>query len=127
MLNKARDDTVGVTTLKLARGSISNSPPHPGSTPSSWSGSSPDLRGKPSGMQILGNVSIVELLEQDERPTFIIDVANPANFMPGVALQVLFANASLRADEVSLSNVLVCREFYNIMPNFWNVAYVSLS
>ena len=114
MLNKARDEAGGVTTLKLARGSISTatSPPRTTSTPGSWTSierssipRSPDLKGKPSaGMQILGSVGIIELLEQDERPTFIIDVANPTNFSPGL-LQIVFANAALRASESILDMV----------------------
>ncbi|KAH8679832.1 hypothetical protein BGZ60DRAFT_481319 [Tricladium varicosporioides] len=56
-------------------------------------------------MQLLGSVGIIELLEQDERPTFIIDVANPVNFHPGGALQILFANASLRGYESILEMV----------------------
>lgn len=56
-------------------------------------------------MQILGSVGIVELLEQDERPTFIIDVANPTNFTPGGPLQIVFANASLRGYENILEMV----------------------
>jgi hypothetical protein len=55
-------------------------------------------------MQILGSVGIIELLEQDERPTFIIDVANPTNFSPGL-LQIVFANAALRAYESLLDMV----------------------
>jgi hypothetical protein len=114
MLNKARDEAGGVTTLKLARGSITTatSPPRTTSTPGSWTSierssisRSPDLKGKPSaGMQILGSVGIIELLEQDERPTFIIDVANPTNFSPGL-LQIVFANAALRASESILDMV----------------------
>lgn len=61
---------------------------------------SPDVRGKQSGLQVLGNVGIIELLEQDERPTFIVDVANQVNFLPGGPLQIVFANGSLRAYEV---------------------------
>jgi hypothetical protein len=56
-------------------------------------------------MQILGSVGIIELLEQDERPTFIIDIANPINFTPGGPLQIVFANASLRACESILEMV----------------------
>lgn len=108
MLNNARDEVGGITTLKLARGSISNaSPPRSTSTPGSRSSMersslprSPDSRNKQSGLQILGNVGIIELLEQDERPTFIIDVANTVNFSPGGPLQIVFANACLRAHEV---------------------------
>jgi len=55
-------------------------------------------------MQILGSIGIIELLEQDERPTFIIDIANPINFSPG-PLQIVFANASLRAYESILEMV----------------------
>jgi hypothetical protein len=65
-----------------------------------------DRRSTQSGLELLGKVGIVELLEQDERPTFIIDVANPANFTPGGPLQIVFANASLRAHEVSVSAAL---------------------
>ena len=114
MLNKARDEAGGVTTVKLARGSISTaSPPRSTSIPGSWASlernsvpRSPDARGKSStGLQILASVGIIELLEQDERPTFIIDVANPVNFSPGGPLQIVFANASLRAYSTILEMV----------------------
>lgn len=65
-----------------------------------------DRRSQQSGLDLLGTVGIVELLEQDERPTFIIDVANPTNFTPGGPLQIVYANASLRAHEVSVSENL---------------------
>ncbi len=108
MLNKARDERagVGITMLKLARGSISTDASPPRSTGNSGSRilmerncipRSPDGRGKQSGLQLLGNVGIIELLEQDDRLQFIIDVANSANLTPGGPLQILFANASLRA------------------------------
>jgi hypothetical protein len=109
MLNKARDESAGggLTTLKLARGSIStntSSPPRSGSTPGSRASiernsipRSPDHRGKKLGLQLLGTIGIIELLEQDDRPQFIIDVANSANFTPGGPLLIVFANASLRA------------------------------
>lgn len=113
MLNKARDEPGGIKTLKLARGSMSStaSPPRSIGTPgfSAFERSSPrspDPRQKANpGMQILGSVGIIELLEQDERPTFIIDIANPVNFTPGGQLQIVFANASLRAYENVLEMV----------------------
>jgi hypothetical protein len=119
MMNKARDEPGGVTTLKLARGSISSiaSPPRLTNIPgnlSSFERTSFDRRSTPrspdpnnklnSGMQILYTVGIVELLEQDERPTFIIDVADPTNFIPG-PLQLVFANASLRAHDAILEMI----------------------
>jgi hypothetical protein len=113
MLNKTRDES-GITTLKLARGSISNSsPPRGGSTPRSRrsidQGSfpkSPDSSLSPSGLQVLNGVGIVELLEQDERPTFIIDLCNNSNFMPGAPLRAVFANAALRASDALLDTVM---------------------
>ena len=47
---------------------------------------------------------MVELLDQDERPSFIIDVKDSANFLPGV-LCVVFSNVSLNADEGLLDMV----------------------
>lgn len=65
--------------------------------------SDPESRSAPTGRELLGTVGIVELLEQDERPTFIIDVANQDNYTPGGPLQIVFANASMRAHEVGIS------------------------
>lgn len=106
MLNKTRDERgSGVTTLKLARGSINGaSPPRASSTPGSWMslgrGDTPESAqtSDASALQVLGSIGIVDLLEQDDRPTFIIDLGNTANFSPG-PLQLLYANASLRAYE----------------------------
>ncbi|KAL2063482.1 hypothetical protein VTL71DRAFT_5287 [Oculimacula yallundae] len=112
MLNAPRDE--GVTTLKIARGSLSNSsPPRVSSTPGSWAAAerrgatrSPSIKSKPSaGMQTLESVGIVELLEQDERPTFILDLANSSNFTPGSPLQIVFSNAALKAHESVLDMV----------------------
>ncbi|TVY42454.1 Hybrid signal transduction histidine kinase K [Lachnellula subtilissima] len=139
MLNKARDEIGGVTTLKLARGSVSNATSPPRSTSNfsgSWASSStprtPDTRSKSPGMQILGSVGIVELLEQDERPTFIIDVANPVNFKAGGLLQIVFANASLRAHE-STFDLITGQEsrenpgIVNDFPEFktWALSFVK--
>ncbi|EFX05752.1 ethylene receptor [Grosmannia clavigera kw1407] len=45
----------------------------------------------------LRDLSIVELLDQDDRPTFIVDLTDKANFRPG-PLQAVFANTALRAE-----------------------------
>ncbi|KAG0651774.1 Hybrid signal transduction histidine kinase K [Hyphodiscus hymeniophilus] len=105
MLNKAKDESAGgITTLKLARGSMSQnatSSPRSGSSRASIERNStprsPDTRGKQTGLQLLQNIGIIELLEQDDRPQFIVDVANSGNFTPGGPLQIIYANASLRA------------------------------
>ena len=75
MLNKVRDEVAGggVTTLKLARGSLSTtSPPHSTPSPGSWASiemtsipNSSDERGIQTGLHLLGNVGIIELLEQE--------------------------------------------------------------
>lgn len=100
-----------ITTLKLARGSIGTVASPPRSTPTGSFASfdristpkSPDSRTRQSGLAMLGNIGIIELLEQDERLTFIIDVANTANFTPG-PLQSVFVNSALRAYPVSFQH-----------------------
>lgn len=112
MMSKPREEG-GITSLKLARGGMSSTPPHGGGIPGNWipmernnMARTPDSRGiKSAGMQILGSVGVIEFLEMDERPTFLIDLANPANFIPGGTLQILFANAQLRASEALLESV----------------------
>ena len=109
--NKIREDSGGITTLKLARGYLGNGSAQRSSNnmvgnlvsveERAATPLDPETTGTLTGMELLGNVGVVELLEQDERPTFIIDVANPANYTPGGPLQIVFANASLRAHEVS--------------------------
>ncbi|KAL2259858.1 hypothetical protein VTK26DRAFT_6318 [Humicola hyalothermophila] len=93
----------GVTTVHLPKGHVSAaSPSMSSSTPRSWSSAelsglsrSPDGWPQPSALQLLQGIGILELLEQDERPTFIIDLNDQANFGPG-PLHVIFANAALR-------------------------------
>ncbi|KAK0118177.1 hypothetical protein ONS95_012482 [Cadophora gregata] len=143
MLNRARDEPGGVTTLKLARGSLSNSsPPRASSTPGVSSerssvSQSPNWKMKSSaGMQTLESVGVVEILEQDERPTFIIDLANTTNFTPGSPLQLVFANAALRAYESILEMVTGKADLdspgvavTNDFPEFkaWALSYVKNS
>ncbi|KAI9171725.1 Hybrid signal transduction histidine kinase K [Paramyrothecium foliicola] len=110
MLSRMREDPAGtVTTLKLPRASLSSaSPARSGSTPGSWASSSDsmvqsassDVRSLPPGqfppgLQVLQGVGVLELVEQDQRPTFLVDLANPANSSrPG--LHILYYNTSLR-------------------------------
>lgn len=98
----AKDDGGAVRTLKLARGSLKlGNLARPAASPgprSSVTASAMDLDEFPSspGFSILGQVGVVEYLEQDERPTFIIDLAERSNFEPG-PLKLVFANVALRA------------------------------
>ncbi|KAH6878716.1 hypothetical protein BKA58DRAFT_355050 [Alternaria rosae] len=107
MLSKTREDS-GIKTVTLARGTFS------GLSPSGPSGSvsgrtsersslppalSPDSRDKSDPLRVLGSIGIVELLEQDERPTFIVDTGDFANYMPeSSSFQILFSNSALRLD-----------------------------
>lgn len=133
MLSKAREQDSHVTTVSLARGTITtpgSTYPPPSFTPTSVPRSA-DLVGRrsldrsstgrshsPDAMSLsnsnsnsggggsgneagpmggmLNNIGVIELLEQDERPTFIVDLADSTNFGPG-ALHTLFANSSLRS------------------------------
>ncbi|RFU75075.1 histidine kinase [Trichoderma arundinaceum] len=110
ILAQAREDTAGaVTTLKLPRASVSStSAALSGSTPSSMDMSapslSPDMRSLPPGLQMLQGVGVLELLEHDDRPTFLVDLASSAN-AHRPSLPIAYYNASLRATE-SIHNLL---------------------
>ena len=109
MLRNATLEDGGVRTVKMARG-----PRNMGSSPTRGLGSSAgrlssersslslssgptsDEQGTSGNLEALSQVGIVELLERDERPTFILDLQNQTNYRPG-PLQVEFANPSLRA------------------------------
>ena len=118
MLSKAnKDDTAGVRTLKLARGSVTAGSPSRPLVPRTPSGSgrsylsntskpakSPDSGGKPRAVSILSHVGVIELLEQDERPTFILDLAEQSNYEPG-PLKIVFANTALRVSPLVLEMI----------------------
>ena len=117
MLSKTREDS-GIKTVTLARGTFAGlSPPGPPpvatTTTTTTSGrssersslapaASPDGRDRSDPLRLLGSVGIVELLEQDTRPTFIVDVGDTtdaANHHPATSeLQILFANNALRSN-----------------------------
>lgn len=94
----------GVTTLRLPKGQVAtSSPSRASSTPGSWTSAdisdtsrSPEDKPHPSVAPILQNIGVIEFLDQDERPTFIIDLANSENITPG-PFRIVFANPSLRA------------------------------
>ncbi|KAI1314178.1 histidine kinase [Xylaria venustula] len=106
MLKTVRDGTE-VTTLKLARGTVSAaSPARSSSTPGSWSSieaatlnRSPDTQASVPSLQVLQSVGILELLEQDDRPTFIVDSLNPVNSTPTGPFSILYANPALHVSD----------------------------
>jgi hypothetical protein len=104
MLSKAKEES-GIKTVTLARGTFSGlSPSGPTGVASGRSSersslpstTSPESRGGSDPLKLLGSVGIVELLEQDTRPTFIVDIGDLANYAPESSLQLLFANTALR-------------------------------
>ncbi|KAI1464114.1 uncharacterized protein F4812DRAFT_463172 [Daldinia caldariorum] len=102
MLKSVRDGAE-VTTLKLARGTVhSASPARSSSTPGSWSsieaGSlmrSPESTAATPGLQALQGIGVLELLERDDRPTFIIDSLNTVTSNPD-PLPIVYANPALQ-------------------------------
>lgn len=114
MLSKARTEEAHVKTVSLARGTVTTpsagyalpvgSPRNRRSLERGSVGrsSSPDAGansardGMPGMTHALNSVGIVELLEQDERPTFIVDLGESTNYGPG-PLQLVFCNPSLRS------------------------------
>ncbi|OQO11760.1 hypothetical protein B0A48_03487 [Cryoendolithus antarcticus] len=122
MLSKARGEDSHIKTVSLARGTVpsTNSGGHTGYTPTSAPYSSRQSidRGSVGGSHSpdstpglghdaarhLNSIGIVELLEQDERPTFIIDLGDSANYGPG-QIALLFANTSIRSYEGLLDSV----------------------
>ncbi|KAI0468509.1 histidine kinase [Xylaria cf. heliscus] len=106
MLKTVRDGTE-VTTLKLARGTVNAaSPARSSSTPGSWSSieaatlnRSPDTQTSVPGLQVLQGVGILELLERDDRPTFIVDSLNPVNNTPTGPFSILYANPALHISD----------------------------
>lgn len=108
MLSKANSEESHVKTVTLARGNVST-PTVPTSNPtlrrsverssttSAPRSSSPDttLKGDVSPAS-LASIGITELLNQDERPTIIIDLGDSTNYGVG-PLRPLFANASMRS------------------------------
>jgi hypothetical protein len=117
MLSKARNEETHVKTVSLARGTV-QAPGlanyHNTSTPTNASRQSLDrsstttsdstgsYSGKNStsspGQQDLNSIGIIELLEQDERPTLIIDLSDSTNYGPG-PLYPAYVSSSLRSCE----------------------------
>lgn len=118
MLSKTREDS-GIKTVTLARGTFSGlSPPGPQGPASGRSSersslprtASPEARDRNDPHRLLASVGIVELLEQDTRPTFIVDIGDTANYIPdSPGLQILFANSALRANPATWDLVVAGR------------------
>ncbi|KAL9607240.1 MAG: hypothetical protein Q9167_007828 [Letrouitia subvulpina] len=101
MLNRShKDDSGAIRTLKLARGSAkSDSSKHVlrhGAQDLARKSTEGDEVRISKGLAILNQVGVTELLDQDDRPTFVIDLGDQANFELG-PLSIIYANVALRA------------------------------
>lgn len=111
MMSKANSEDSHVKTVTLARGTVST-PSIPTSVPMRHSmerssvprSNSPDTITRGDASPALASIGIVELLEQDDRPTMIIDVSDSFNYS-AVSLRPVFANASLRSYHGLLESV----------------------
>ncbi|KAF2796490.1 hypothetical protein K505DRAFT_373127 [Melanomma pulvis-pyrius CBS 109.77] len=107
MLSNAQGEDSGIKTVTLARGTFSGlSPPSLSSGRSSERSSLPRTaspeareRDRHDPLKLLGSLGVAELLEQDNRPTFIVDIGDALNYTPASAiLQIVFANNALRSN-----------------------------
>ena len=98
MLSRTRED-IGVKTVTLARGSFTGL-----SSPGAANGSSPrsasaDGNDRNDFPRILSSLGVCEFLEEDTRPTFIIDLGDSANASSGAGIVlIVFANHALRSN-----------------------------
>lgn len=67
---------------------------------------SPDSRNWPTDLQIINNVGVIEILEQDDRPTFLVDLNNTANASrPG--FRIHYMNPALKSSKMLLRDLLI--------------------
>ncbi|KAK0657681.1 hypothetical protein B0T16DRAFT_453116 [Cercophora newfieldiana] len=107
----------GITTLRLPKGQVStSSPPRSSGTPGSWTSNelpgisrNPDGRPLTSPAQLFHGLGLMEFLETDPRPAFVIDLDNTADFDTG-PIRIVYANASLRAARHILEHLQVDAE-----------------
>lgn len=115
MLSKTHGEDSGIKTVTLARGVLTeSSPPAAAQTPvprisldrvpQVRQDTPLELEDNSASAQVLNEIGIVELLEQDGRPTFIVDLGDPKNFGPG-PFRIAYTNPALRANSTWLDLV----------------------
>ncbi|KAF2150646.1 hypothetical protein K461DRAFT_229577 [Myriangium duriaei CBS 260.36] len=105
MLSKAKTEDGHIKTVSLPRGTVATPAGisalqmrAPSDRSSAARSSSPDssIKADSSSFSVISSIGVVELLEQDERPTLIVDLGDSANYGSG-QLRPVFANSSLRS------------------------------
>jgi len=56
----------------------------------------PETGERSDSLKLLNQIGITEILDHDDRPTFIVDLTDAANYTGGSSLHVLYANAILK-------------------------------
>lgn len=107
MFKRSSEDDALTTTIPLPRWSSADNVIHDTATESNghvsrdgsrrFLGTSAVSERTWTGLQLLGLVGVVELLDQDARPTFVVDLNESTKTSPP-SLKVIFINTSLRAD-----------------------------
>lgn len=107
ILSRTREDSSNVvTTVKLPSASVRTaSPGFSTGTPASLASSieagtsvtSPDSRPLPPSLQMLRGVGILELLDHDSRPTFLVDLGTAGDSARSVP--IVYGNSALRASQ----------------------------
>jgi PAS domain S-box-containing protein len=100
MLTKANVEDSHVKTVTLARGTISNPLRRSIDRSSTGRSASPDLRGELS----LNSIGILELLDHDDRPAMIVDLADGTNNTE-LSLRPVFTNKALRSSPDLISSL----------------------
>lgn len=134
MLNRLREEQGLVRTVRLPKGHASTASPAKSynmSTPGSVisdnvSSKSGEGRQLSPELRDLQGLSVIDLIEADERPTFIIDLSNSSNFGPG-PLNLLFVNAAVRASQQIRDLVSQSTESSSEFSRFksWAVSFVK--
>jgi hypothetical protein len=111
MLSKAEKDDGSVRTVQLARGSLVAPSPLVTSISATRSSTTdgsgietPDIADKADALRILAQVGTIELLEQDNRAVFIVDLADAPNASQK-PLSIVWANSSLKSHEGLLDTI----------------------
>ncbi|KHN96745.1 ATPase-like, ATP-binding domain protein [Metarhizium album ARSEF 1941] len=108
MLSSTKEEpSSAVTTVKLPHANVQPAASAmSGSTPPSMGSSvdmsapalSPDLRIASPSLQLIQSIGAIELVEQDTRPTFLIDMLAPTTAPPNQpSLHILYGNTALRS------------------------------
>lgn len=132
MLSKAQGEERNVKTVTLARGSFANAEApstsargyarsRVSSEQNRFESRSPDhLPEKPDALKLFQRAGAAELLEQDQRPTFVVDLADQFNYGTE-GIQIIYANPAFHAqpsflDQATLDSLIGASSDTHLSP-----------